>query len=342
MPLPKTTREYKTRGDLPQNLKLEQVPFAPPKAIEVTIKIHAVSLQYRDLMVSKGIYPGQRKELVPCSDAAGTIVAIGDEVKRWKVGDRVCPNFFLDHVYGDVTEENKATDLGGHTDGVLREYINVPGYSVVRIPDHLTYEEASTLPCAALTAYNALMGPVPLKGGDYVLTLGTGGVSTFAQQIALACGANVIVTSSTDEKMEVARKLGVQHRINYKETPNWSDEVRKITGRGVDHIIEIGGPNTIDKCIKAVRCNGWVHVIGLVSGGNSGIPLESAIRNAITFRGILVGSVKQFEDMSRLFSARKIHPVIDRVFSFEHAVDAYTYLESQKHVGKVVIRVSKD
>ncbi|KAI5984595.1 hypothetical protein EDD15DRAFT_2375024 [Pisolithus albus] len=341
--LPQTIREYKTRGDKPQNLRLEQASLSPPRASEVTVKIRAVSLQYRDLLVAHGRYAGATGDLVPCSDGAGEIVAVGADVKRWKVGDRVCPNFALDHVCGDVTEETKATALGGNIDGVLREYINVPAHSIVRIPDHLSFEEASTLPCAALTAYSALMGPRPLKGGDYVLALGTGGVSTFAAQIALASGANVIVTSSSDEKMEVAKKMGVQHRINYKKTPNWDEEVRKITGgRGVDHVIEVGGPNTLQKSSRAVKDSGWVHIIGFVAGGEQGIPVETAVWNAITFRGMLVGSVMQFEDMNRLLAARNIHPVIDKVFAFEHAINAYTYLESQKHVGKVVIQVSKD
>ncbi|KAJ8586615.1 NAD(P)-binding protein [Rhizopogon salebrosus TDB-379] len=325
MSLPNTVREYRSQ----------------PRATEVTIKIHAVSLQYRDLVVSKGRYPGQKTGVIPCSDGAGEIVAVGQDVKGWKVGDRVCPNFALDHVYGDVTEEIKNTGLGGQIDGVLREYINVPVHSLVRIPEHLSYEEGATLPCAALTAYNALLGPVPLKGGDYVLVLGTGGVSIFGAQIALASGATVIVTSSSDLKLQVAKKLGVQHVINYKKNDKWDEEVLKITGgRGVDHIIEVGGPNTMSKSIRAARHAGWIHVIGFVSGGENGIPVGAAIGKALTFRGILIGSVKQFEDMNRLITAREIHPVVDKVFPFEQAIEAYSYLESQKHVGKVVIKVA--
>ncbi|KIJ61207.1 hypothetical protein HYDPIDRAFT_97118 [Hydnomerulius pinastri MD-312] len=341
MSIPSTIREYRSQGDNHQNLKIQQAPLSKPRASEVTIKVHAVSLQYRDLIVSKGRYPGQKTNVVPCSDGAGEIVAVGEDVKGWKVGDRVSPNFAVDHIHGDVTEDIKNTGLGGQIDGMLREYINVPSHSLVKIPEHLTYEEGATLPCAALTAYNALLGPVPLKGGDYVLVLGTGGVSIFGLQIALASGANVIVTSSSDEKLQVATKLGAHHVINYNKNPNWEDEVLKITaGRGVDHIIEVGGPNTIRKCIKAIKYAGQVHIIGFVSGGDSGIPVGAAIGKAITFRGILIGSVKQFEDMNRLFIARQIHPVVDRVFSFEQAIDAYSYLESQKHVGKVVIKIA--
>ncbi|KAF8841063.1 NAD(P)-binding protein [Paxillus ammoniavirescens] len=340
MSIPTTIREYRTKADDYHNLKLHEAPFSKPRPSEVTIRIHAVSLQYRDLLISKGMYSGQKTDLVPGSDGAGEIVAFGEDVKGWKVGDRVCPSFALDYLHGDVTVEIMQTGLGGNIDGVLREYINVPAHSLVRIPPHLTYEEASTLPCAALTAYNALMGPVPLKGGDHVLVLGTGGVSIFGAQIALASGAIVIATSSSDEKLQVAKKLGVQHVINYKKTPNWEAEVLKITGgRGVDHVIEVGGPNTILKCAQAVRYVGNVHVIGFLSGGDHGIPIDATIRKAITFRGILIGSVKQFEDMNRLFIARQIHPLIDRVYPFEQVIDAYSYLESQKHVGKVVIKL---
>ncbi|KAF9239433.1 hypothetical protein BU15DRAFT_74589 [Melanogaster broomeanus] len=342
MTLPKTIHEYRTHGDGYVNLKFQEAPLPKPRASEVTIKVHAVSLQYRDLLVSKSSYPDQQSNIVPGSDAAGEIVQVGEDVKGWRVGDRVSPNFALDHIHGDLTEEIKFTGLGGHIDGVLREYVNVPAHSLVKIPGHLTYEEAATLPCAALTAYNALLGPVPLKGGDYVLVLGTGGVSMFGAQFALASGADVIITSSSDEKLQVAKKLGVKHLINYKKNPNWQDEVLNITGgRGVDHVLEVGGPNTILKSVRAVRYSGQIHIIGFVSGGNTGIPVDFAIWKAVTFRGILVGSVKQFEDMNRLIVARQIHPVIDKIFPFEQAKEAYKHLESQKHVGKVVIQVAR-
>ncbi|KAG8215157.1 hypothetical protein J3R82DRAFT_8656 [Butyriboletus roseoflavus] len=338
MGIPATIREYRSRGVSHHDFIIQNVPLSKPRASEVTIKIHTVSLQYRDLQR----HLLRKKNVVPYSDGAGEIVAVGEDVKGWKIGDHVCPNFAIGHIHGDVTEDIKNTGLGGQIDGVLREYINVPAHvgswycsslvtpfdvvwSLVRIPDYLTYEEGSTLPCAALTAYNAFHGSVPIKGGDYVLVLGT----CFGAQIAPADGATVIATSSSDAKLEIVKKLGVQHLINYNTNPNWEDEVLKITeGRGVNHIIEVGGPNTIPKCIKAIRHAGQVHIIGCV--------------RAITFRGILIGSVKQFEDMNRLFIARQIHPVVDKVFSFEEAIEAYSYLESQKHVGKVVIKVTKN
>ncbi|EGN94655.1 hypothetical protein SERLA73DRAFT_162792 [Serpula lacrymans var. lacrymans S7.3] len=343
MSIPKSTREYRSQGDGYKNLKLQVSRLNQPKATEVLLKVHAVSLQYRDLMVSKGGYSRQKKNIVPCSDMAGEIIAVGQDVQNYKVGDRVCPNFALDHIHGDPTQETQATGLGGAIDGVLTEYINVPAHSLVLVPEHLSYEEASTLPCAALTAYNALMGPVPLKGGDYVLVLGTGGVSIFALQLAVVSGATVIATSSSDEKLKIASKLGAKHVINYNKTPDWDDEVLKITdGRGVDHVIEVGGPGTIGKCAKATKYAGYINVIGFVAQGSEGIDIRSTIRKALVFRGILIGSVKQFEDMNRLIKAHQIHPVVDKVFSFEQATDAYAYLESQKHVGKVVISVSKN
>ncbi|KAH7911144.1 hypothetical protein BJ138DRAFT_1179770 [Hygrophoropsis aurantiaca] len=343
MSIPKSIREYRTQGDNHINLKLQESALNLPKANEVLVKIHAVSLQYRDLMASKGRYPGQKKDLVPCSDMAGEIAAVGVDVTGWKVGDRVCANFALDHIHGDVNANIQKTGLGGQIDGVLREYINVPVHSLVRVPDHLSYEEGSTLPCAALTAYNALLGPTPLKGGDYVLVLGTGGVSIFGLQLAVASGAIVIATSSSDEKLKVAKKLGAHHVINYNTTPNWDDVVLEITGgRGVDHIIEVGGPGTIQKCIKSARYAGWIHIIGFVAQGESDLPIRAAIGKALIYRGIQIGSVKQFEDMNRLITAQNIHPLVDKVFPFEQAIEAYSYLESQKHVGKVVIKVSKD
>ncbi|KAH7924189.1 NAD(P)-binding protein [Leucogyrophana mollusca] len=343
MSIPKTIREYRSQGDHHTNLKLQESPLSGPKANEVLVKIHAASLQYRDLMVSKGRYPGQKKDVVPCSDMAGEIAAVGQDVTGWKVGDRVCANFALDHIHGDVNHDIQQTGLGGQIDGVLREYINVPVHSLVRVPDHLSYEEGSTLPCAALTAYNALLGPTPLKGGDFVLVLGTGGVSIFGLQLAVASGATVIATSSSDEKLEIAKKLGAHHVINYNTTPDWDDVVLKITeGKGVDHVIEVGGPGTIQKCIKAVRYAGWIHIIGFVAQGQGDLPIRAAIGKALIFRGIQIGSVKQFEDMNRLIKAHQIHPVVDTVFPFEKAIEAYSYLESQKHVGKVVIKISKD
>ncbi|KAF9820798.1 hypothetical protein IEO21_01241 [Rhodonia placenta] len=352
MPIPTTTREYRLpKVDGFHNLTIREASIRPPKSSEVLVKVHAVSLQltdlrqYRDLVVAKGQYPlGQKDNVVPGSDMAGEILAVGDEVKGWSVGDRVCANFAVDHIFGDVTEEIKLTGLGAPIDGVLTEYKLLPAHSLVRVPEHLSYEEASTLPCAAVTAYNALMGPNPLKGGDYVLVQGTGGVSIFGLQLAVASGATVIATSSSDSKLEIAKQLGAKHLINYKKTPDWGKEVLKITGgRGVDHIIEVGGPGTITQSVQCIRYAGSVHVIGFVAGAGdvSQLPFQ-VLGKAVILRGILIGSRTQFEDMNKLIAASGLKPVVDKVFPFEETRAAYEYLDSQKHVGKVVIKVAKD
>ncbi|KAJ3867045.1 hypothetical protein EV359DRAFT_61780 [Lentinula novae-zelandiae] len=346
MALPTTTKHYfwPKFGAL-ANISSKESKLPPLKSHEVLVKIYAVSLQYRDLIVGLNKYHGDfPEELVPCSDMAGEVIAIGDEAgSQWKIGDRVCANFAADHIAGDTSPEIQKTAHGGATHGVLTQYKAFRPYSLVQIPDHLSFEEASTLPCAALTAYNALMGPVPVKSGDTVLVLGTGGVSIHGLQLALASGAQVIATSSSDEKLKIATKLGAHHVINYKTTPNWHDEVLKLTGgRGVDHILEVGGSDSLDKSLKAVRIAGWIHTIGFVGGGTPTEVVFPTIRKACFIRGIQIGSVAQFKDMNRLLSLHPevTRPVIDKVFPFEEALKAYEYLESQAHVGKVVIKVA--
>ncbi|KIJ37709.1 hypothetical protein M422DRAFT_33607 [Sphaerobolus stellatus SS14] len=341
---PTITKEYR----LPeytgiQALRLHEAELVALRGNDVLMKVHAVSLQYRDLMVATGKYtPGVKDNVLPCSDAAGEIVEVGSDVQGWKKGDRVCANFSVDHIAGDMTESIRQSALGGPIDGVLTQYKVLPAHCLVSIPGHLSYEEASTLPCAALTAYNALHGPVPMKAGDYILVLGTGGVSIFALQLATASGAVVIATSSSDEKLDKAKQLGAKHVINYKKTPEWDQEVLKITnGRGVDHIIEVGGPGTLPKSLKAVKYAGWIHTIGFLSSEPSegaNLAME-CLSKACFIRGILIGSRHQFEDMNRLIIAARLRPVIDKVFSFDQAREAYEYLESQKHIGKVVIKV---
>jgi len=343
MSIPTTARGYR----LPkigsyQDLIITTEDVQLPKANDVLVKVHAVSLQFRDLMIAAGQYhTASTKDLVPCSDMAGEIVAVGQDVKGWKVGDRVCANFATDHIYGDATLEIQKTSLGGAAQGVLTEYRSFPSHSIVAFPSHLSYEEASTLPCAGLTAYNALSGPVPVKAGDYVLVLGTGGVSIFGLQFAVAAGATVIAISSSDEKLKVATRLGAKHVINYKTTLNWDDEVVKITnGVGVDHVIEVGG-GTLPKSLNATRNGGHIHLIGVVSTGSTDGLVLNIIRKSATIRGIQIGSVAQFIDMNRMLSARPeaTRPLVDKVFRFEEAKEAYAYLESQAHVGKVVIKV---
>jgi len=348
MSIPSKARQYfLPKFDGIHNLTIREAPVRQPKTGEVLVKIHAVSLNFRDLAIITSQYAVPSPEnVIPVSDMAGEIIAIGEGVKpeHFKVGDRVSANFTQDHIDGDLTPETRGTALGGSLDGVLAEFQTFPAYSLVKVPEHLSYEEASTLPCAGVTAYNALHGPIPIKAGDYVLIQGTGGVSIFALQWAAASGATVIATSSSDEKLQIAKKLGAKHLINYKKTPDWEKEVLKITnGEGVHHVIEVGGAGTLDKSLSCIRIAGWVHVIGFLAGGDadlSNVPVKTLFQ-AANVRGILIGSRKQFEDMNRLISGQQIRPVVDKVFTFEQAKEAYEYLASQKHVGKVVIKVAQ-
>ncbi|KAF9256210.1 NAD-P-binding protein [Marasmius fiardii PR-910] len=348
---PSQTRSafYSKPGQGYQSLDFTETALPSLKGSEVLVKIHAVSLNYRDLMIARGVYPIVSKDkLVPCSDMAGEVVAVGEDVSNWKTGDRVCANFSPEHIHGDPTEKSRASVLGaGEVDGVLTQYKIFKEYSLIAIPKHLSYEEASTLPCAAVTAYNALMTPVPVKAGDTVLVQGTGGVSIFALQFAVASGATVIATSSSDDKLEVAKKLGAHHVINYKKTPDWDKEVLKLTNnRGVDYTIEVGGPGTLQKSFVATRISGFISIIGALAvkesnDSGSGIFISAIFKN-LNLRGILVGSVESFQQMNRLISAHPetTRPVIDKVFDFTEATKALEHLESQQHVGKIVIKVA--
>ncbi|ESK93301.1 hypothetical protein Moror_14507 [Moniliophthora roreri MCA 2997] len=345
MSLPTSTREfYYPKFGSYTDLKLRESTLPSElKSSQVLVKIHAVSLQFRDLMISHGQYSAPTPEyLVPCSDMAGDVIAIGSEVSEWKTGDRVCANLLPDHLYGDPSPQSVSAALGGGVNGVLTQCKIFKSTVLVAIPEHLSYEEASTLPCAALTAYNALHGPIPIRGGDTILVQGTGGVSIFALQFAVVCGATVILTSSSDEKLELGKKYGAKHTINYKKIPDWEKEVMKITkGRGVDHTIEVGGPGTFAKSMQSTRFGGWIHIIGVLAMETSSTNfIISAIWRGLNFRGIQVGSVELF--MNRLIETHPdvTRPVVDKVFSFENSIKAFEYLESQVHVGKVVIKVA--
>ncbi|KAF8909223.1 alcohol dehydrogenase superfamily protein [Mucidula mucida] len=325
-----------------KNLEERTAPLPPFKAGEVLVKIHAVSLQYRDILNSCDAYPTSlQPELVPCSDMAGEVIALGSDVTGWNVGDRVCANFCTEHLHGDLTPANSQSALGGQAHGVLTQYKIFKPYSLVAIPTHLSYEEASTLPCAALTAYNALRGPRPVKAGDTVLVLGTGGVSIFGLQFAVASGATVIATSSSDAKLKQAAKYGAKHLINYSKTPEWEKEVLRITeGRGVDHVLEVGGAGTLERSMLSVRFGGYVHIIGVLAQSSTPAgTIPMTITRSINLRGIYIGPVSLFQDMLRLIKEHpeETRPVIDKVFPFAETIKAYEHLNSQAHVGKVVI-----
>ena len=313
-----------------------------PRPNEVLVKFHAFSLNYRDLMLVRGEYnPRTNFPTVPFSDGAGEIVAVGGGVTKWKVGDRVCPIFMQGWADGEVSADTARTTLGGggDWDGVLREFGAFSEESVVKIPEHLSYEEAATLPCAAVTAWNALAVSGGIKAGDTVLTLGTGGVSIFAMQFAKLFGAKIIATSSSDEKLERAKTLSADDTINYKTREDWDKAVMELTGkRGVDHVVEVGGAGTIARSVNAVRVGGHVAVIGVLTSGADFNPV-SLLMKAVRMHGIFVGSRKMFEDMNKAVEVNNLKPVIDKVFEFGEVRAALEYMESGSHFGKIVVSI---
>jgi NADPH:quinone reductase-like Zn-dependent oxidoreductase len=307
---------------------------------EVLLQMRAWSLNYRDLMVAKGTYnPRLRLPLVPLSDGVGAVVAVGEGVTRVQVGDRVAGNFMPGWVSGELTEAMAKSALGGGKEGLLAEYVVLPAEGVVHVPEHLSDEEAATLPCAALTAWHALITEGGLKPGDTVLTQGTGGVSLFALQFARLAGAAVIITSSSDEKLARVRKLGAAAGLNYKTAPDWDKRVRELTGDvGVDHVVEVGGAGTLGRSFRAVRLGGRISLIGVLTGGSGEVNPMPVLMKNIRLQGIFVGSREMFEAMNRAIALHQLRPVVDRVFPFAEAPEAYRYLESGAHFGKVCIR----
>ena len=320
-------------------IKLVERPDPQPAVGEVVVRIRANSLNYRDLGIARGGYVrNDTRPVVPLSDGAGEVVAVGDGVTRFQTGDRVVASFFRDWVAGDVDEQQMLSALGGGIDGTLAELVCLPERAWLPIPGHLSFEEAATLPCAAVTAWQALVSLGRVKAGDAILTLGTGGVSVFAIQFAKLHGATVIATSSSDEKLERAKSLGADHGINYKTNPDWHDEARRLTGGiGVDNVIEVGGPGTFERSLAAARVSGRVSLIGVLTGGAGQVNPMAALFNRVTVQGIYVGSVEMFADMNRAIAAAELRPVIDRVFGFDDARAAYRHLAGGTHVGKVVI-----
>ena len=321
-------------------LELREGEMPRPGRGQIVVRMHAASLNYRDLNVAKGS-PARGPiptNLIPLSDGAGEVVETGPDVSRVKIGDRVAGLFMQDWLGGDIEPYHVDSSRGGSIDGVLAEYVLFDQHGVVRLPDHLSYEEGATLPCAGVTAWNALYAGKSLRSGETVLVLGTGGVSMFALQFAHAAGARVIATSSSDTKLAQARALGASDGVNYKQHPEWQTEVLRLTGgRGVDHVVEVGGAGTLPRSVEATRMGGQVHLIGVLTGGE--INPTPVLRRNVILRGIYVGSRQMFEAMNQAITLHTIRPVIDRVFPFAEAREAYRYLTSQAHVGKVVIRI---
>ncbi len=318
-------------------------PEPKPGPGQALVRIRAVSLNYRDLLIAKGGYlqPAVRA-VIPMSDGAGEVVAVGAGVTRVKPGDRVAPTFFQTWTDGHVPRE-KLGDVAlgaGNTDGVLAEYVALDAEGLVHLPEHLSFEEGATLPCAAVTTWNALYPQGQLRPGQTVLAQGTGGVSIFALQFALLSGARVIITSSHDEKLERARKLGAHATVNYKKQPDWDQKVLELTGgQGADHVLEVGGAQTFPRSVRATRTGGHISLIGLLTGGFARPEPSLTEPKKLRVEPIFVGSRVMFEEMNQAITQHRLKPVIDRVFPFEQAREALGYLQDGAHFGKVVISV---
>lgn len=324
------------------NIALVERPDPVPGPGQVLVRLHAASLNFRDHLMIAGLYnPKQKLPLIPLSDGVGDVVAVGPGVDR-KIGERVLGCFFQRwHARPVPRDVNQIrSTLGGPLDGCLATHVLLDADAVVKAPDYLSNEEAATLPCAALTAWSALVTQGQLSPGEVVVVQGTGGVSLFALQISKLCGAQVIITSSSDEKLERARALGADWTINYRRTPEWGKAVRDcLGGLGADHIVEVGGGGTVEQSLRAVRPGGTVSVIGVLAGPAAPLNLLPVLMQNVRLQGVLVGTRTEFEAMNRAFAAHQLRPVVDRTFDFEAAPEAVQHLASGGHFGKVTIRI---
>ena len=322
-------------------LNLVDRPQPTPGPGEVLIRVRATSLNYRDLLTVKGGIGGSVKPgLIPLSDGAGEVAEVGTGVTRVRIGDRVAAIFTPGWISGRPRSGMESSLGGGTVDGMLREYAVLHESALVHIPEHLSYEEAAALPCAAVTAWNALVAVGHVAAGDTVVTQGTGGVSIFGLQFARMCGARVIDTTGSESKMARLRELGAAEVINYKTTPDWHKRVMELTaGQGADHILDVGGAGTLIHALQAIAAGGFITVIGLLTGTGGEINPLGILFRAAHVVGIRVGSREMFEDMNRAISLHRMRPIIDRVFQFEEAAAALDYLASGKHFGKICIRV---
>ena len=324
------------------HLQPVELPTPTPGAGEVLIRVHAASLNYRDLRMIAGLYdPKLHFPRIPLSDGAGEVVEVGAGVSRFRAGDRVTGLFLQNWQDGPPSAAKSRGALGGDVDGVLAEYVALPETGILHFPKHLSYEEASTLPCAALTAWNALCVATRLQPGDTVVTQGTGGVSIFALQFAKMAGARVLGTSSSDEKLAKAKSLGLDTGLNYRQHPKWAAWVKEQTaGEGADLIVEVGGSGTIAESMKAVRTGGTIAQIGVLSGVEEKLSVVPILMRQIHIAGIYVGSRAMMEAMNRAIELHQLKPVIDRVFPFEEMLSACRYMEKGQHFGKVVVAIS--
>ncbi len=322
-------------------LTLTEKPQPQPGDCEVLIQVRAVSLNYRDLLITQSRYGNSDfSGRIPFSDGAGQVIAVGKNVTRVQPGDRVAGIFMQTWLHGSYRAEYGASALGGAIDGMLSEYVTLHEDGVVLVPDYLSHEEAATLPCAAVTAWNALVIQCNARPGESLLIQGTGGVSMFALQFAKMMGLKVFMTSSSDEKLERLKAMGVDHTFNYKTDAQWGEKLLKLTNQqGVDHVIEVGGAGTLNQSLGLVAHSGHIAMIGVLTGLSAEVNTALILHKSIHIHGIYVGSRDMFEAMNHALTLQQIHPVIDRTFPFEQAREALAYLESGKHFGKVVIRL---
>lgn len=310
---------------------------------QVAIKVHASSINYRDLTtIEDPVSRGLPFPTVPNSDAAGVVAAVGAGVTKFSPGDKVMSCFFEAWAGGPITKAAMNSALGGARQGVLAEHIVLDQGGVIAMPSNLDFTATATLPCAGLTAWHALTRPAAVKPGETVLLLGTGGVSVFAQQFCTLMGARTIATSSSDEKLQRMKDLGASEIINYRATPQWDTRVLELTdGVGVDRVIEVGGPGTLQRSINAVRVGGAISLIGVLTGAGGEIVPTNLMRKSISLRGIYVGSYDMFEEMNRAIEVHDLHPVVTETFSFEDARAAYSRMRTAGHFGKLVINVAQ-
>jgi len=312
-----------------------------PAAGELLLRMRAASLNYRDLMMVEGRYnPRQPLPLVPCSDGVGEVLAVGAGVRGFAPGDRVCPIFAPRWLAGEPERDRMRTTLGGPLDGTLCERMTIAAESVVRPPAHLSDAEAAALPCAAVTAWSALVEQGRLRAGETVLVLGTGGVALFALQIALLHGARVIVTSSSDEKLERVRAMGAWETVNYAREKAWGKRVRELAGDGVDHVVEVGGAGTLAESLRAVRMGGTIHLIGVLAGGEASVVLAHIFMQQVRVQGVLVGSKASFEGLNRAFALHGTRPVVDRTFGFDEVPAAFDHMAAGAHFGKICVAIA--
>jgi NADPH:quinone reductase-like Zn-dependent oxidoreductase len=334
-------KAFELQGFGLENLRVAERPRPEPAADEVLIRLRAASLNYRDLLMALGKYnPKMKLPRVPCSDGAGEVVSVGTAVTGWKAGDRVVVPFMPDWLEGGPDPSKSATALGGDVDGMLREFAAVRAEALLPIPEHLSFAEAATLPCAGVTAWNGLFVSGCLRPGQTLLLLGTGGVSLFGLQFGKMAGARIILTSSSEDKMKQARALGAHHTINYRTQPDWAKQVLELTeGKGVELTLEVGGAGTLSSTLRATRHGGSVSLIGVLTGIEGEVKLGSVLHKSIAIHGVYVGSREMFAAMNHAIALHRMKPVIDKTFSFEESVEAFRHLESGRHFGKVVITI---